>query len=186
MNVRSKKIILMSVYFVMLGCLNFLLKHVPTFTMRSLLMRLVGADIGKNVALHRGIKITSLRSRISIGKNTVINRGVLLDNRRDIIIGENVSISQEVCIYTLGHDIDSDFFSTKGDSVIIDDYVVIFSRAAIMPGIRIKKGAVVLPHSIVTKNVDMLDVVGGSPAVYKKKRKSKLLYNLSYRVWFGI
>lgn len=44
-------------------------------------------------------------------------------------------------------------FETKGTPVVIEDNVFIFSNAMIMPGVTIGNGAIVLPGSIVTKNV---------------------------------
>jgi acetyltransferase-like isoleucine patch superfamily enzyme len=89
-------------------------------------------------------------------------------------------------IYTLGHDHNSPLFETKGSPVVIGNNVVIYSRAAIMPGVVIGDNAVVLPHSVVTKDVSENMIVGGAPAVVKDERKAKAEYRLDYRVWFGI
>ena len=55
-------------------------------------------------------------------------------------------------------------FHGKGAPVVIEDYAWICSRAIIMPGVRIGKGAVVAAGAIVTHNVNPFTVVGGIPA----------------------
>ncbi len=189
---KNKKIknffkrMILSFYFFFLSLFNFLLANLPFFTLRTLLLRMIGWKIGKSVSIHRGITITSLKAPSSIQDYSVINKGCVLDNRRKINIGKNVSLSQGVIIYTLGHDINHPDFITKGSSVTISDYVVIFSRACIMPGVTLGYGSVVLPHSVVSKKVEDFHVVGGNPATFKCHREKNFSYKLDYRVWHGI
>jgi len=184
MGVRSR--LGLSVYFFTLAFFNLLLVHAPFFIVRKKLLQLLGWNIGKGVAVHRGVRIFSLRTPCRIGAGSIINANVLLDNRRGIEIGCNVSISQGVEIYTLGHDLNDDIFATKGEMVKINDYAVLFSGATVMPGAIIGSGAVVLPGAVVTRNVAEKIIVGGVPAVEKGRRTSNLSYKLDYRVWFGI
>ena len=67
------------------------------------------------------------------------------------------------------HDINSVDFATKGASVVIEDNVILFSNVMIMP-VKIGNGAVVLPGSVVTKDVRSMEIVGGNPASFKDKR----------------
>lgn len=107
--------------------------------------------------------------KMQLGKHSVINWGCYLDNRRGITIGSNTAIAHNTKIYTLGHNIDSPLFETKGGSVIIGNNVFIFSNVLIMPGVSIGDGAVVLPGSIVTKDVLPWNVVGGGTCCANKK-----------------
>lgn len=175
-----------SVYFFLIAIFNLILKFLPFFFLRKIVLQFIGWKIGKNCAIHRGIKITSFKFKCTIGDGTVINKNVLLDNRRGIKIGKNVSISQDAKLYTLGHDYNNSKFNTLGKMIYIEDYVVIFSGAKIMPGVKLEYGSVILPFSLVTKNVKKLNVVGGFPAVKKSIRKGKLTYKFNYKVWFGI
>lgn len=175
-----------SFYFLLLAMFNFCLAHAPFFFLRRLLLCSLGWRIGKQVAIHRGIKITSLKSPCIIGDRTVVNTNVLLDNRRGIAIGSDVSISQWVKIYTLGHDINEPDFCSKGSSVNISNYSVLFSGAVIMPGVSIGIGAVVLPFSVLTHSIPEFSVFGGCPAIKKADRSRDVSYRLDYRVWFGI
>ena len=121
-----------------------------------------------------------------MGNDSVINFGCYLDNRRGIKIGDNVGIAHNTKIYTLGHDIESPKFETKGAQVIIKDNAFIFSNALIMPGVTIGEGAIVLAGSVVTKDVEPWTIVGGNPAKLIKMRKQKIAYLQNYNYWFAL
>lgn len=105
------------------------------------------------------------RFNFSMGTNSVINQRCRLDNRGRIDIGNNVNISPEVHLITAEHDIYSvDEFSGVTESIIINDYVFIGTRAIILPGISIGKGAVVAAGAVVTKDVPNWTIVAGVPA----------------------
>jgi maltose O-acetyltransferase len=121
-----------------------------------------------------------------MGVGGTINFGCYLDNRRGITIGNNVGIAHDTKIYTLGHNIDSPMFETKGAPVVIEDDVFIFSNALIMPGVTIHQGAIVLAGSVVTKDVPSWSVVGGNPAKVIRKRNQEISYSSKYNYWFAL
>lgn len=121
-----------------------------------------------------------------MGALSVINFGCFLDNRRGIVIGNNVGIAHNTKIYTLGHNIDSPMFETRGAMVTIEDNVFIFSNAIIMPGVTIHEGAIVLAGSVVTKDVPEWSVVGGNPARFVKARNKTIEYQNNYSYWFAL
>jgi acetyltransferase-like isoleucine patch superfamily enzyme len=173
------------IIFILLAYFNFIHSILIIKSMRRILYSIAGFSISKSAVINGCAKFFSFR-RLYIGNNSVINTGVYLDNRVGIHIGSNVSISHDVKIYTLGHDINSACFSTKGKSVYIDDYAVIFAGAVLMPGVRVSKGAVIYPYSVVYENVGEMDVVAGNPARVIKKRNSLLKYKLKYDYLFAI
>ena len=77
-----------SIYFFLIAIFNLILKFLPFFFFRKIVLQFIGWKIGKNCAIHRGIKITSFKYKCTIGDGTVINKNVLLDNRRGIKIGK--------------------------------------------------------------------------------------------------
>lgn len=178
------KILLLQCKFLCVAFLSFSYNVVPN-PFRKFYLRLFGIKISSGSCIHRFCRFFHV-GNISIGKNSCVNFGCYLDNRRGIIIGNNVGIAHNVKIYTLGHDIDSATFQTKGAPVIIEDNVFIFSNALIMPGVTIHEGAIILPGSVVTKSVPARKVVGGNPARIVKNRNSNAEVLQKYNYWFAL
>ena len=178
------KSILLQLNFLFIHIINSLLL-VMLYPFSNLLFLLIGIKVPYSSCIHRKVKIFSL-GKMKLGKNCVINSGCYLDNRRGIYLGNNVGIAHDTKIYTLGHDIDNPYFPTKGAPVYIDDDVFVFSNALIMPGVRLSRGTIVLPGSIVTKSTEPFSVVGGNPARYIRERNKEVHYKLNYRYWFAI
>lgn len=123
--------------------------------------------------------------KFKMGKNSIINQKCRLDNRGGITIGDNVSISAEVCILTADHNPQSNDFSGSVRPVNIEDYVFVATRAMILPGVTIGKGAVVAAGAVVTKNVAPFTIVAGVPAKPIGSRRKDLDYSASYpRLFF--
>jgi acetyltransferase-like isoleucine patch superfamily enzyme len=140
-------------------------------------------SIGQNTAILMDCTFDCTQ-HFAIGSNSVINGKCRIDNKSSITIGDNVSISQEVMILSSDHDPDSPVFASRDLPVIIEDYVFIGSRATILPGVTIGKGAVIAAGAVVTKNVEPFAIVGGVPAQFIRTRKAELNYRLSYRRLF--
>ncbi|WP_188653894.1 acyltransferase [Yeosuana aromativorans] len=135
--------------------------------------------IGKGSSIHMNTFIN--RRKVEIGKNSVVNRCCYLDGRGGLFIGNNVSISPEVQLITASHDVNSATFKYYEKEIIIEDFVWIGTRAIILPGVKLGKGSIVASGSVVTKDVDQFDIVGGVPAKIIGKRASNLDYNCR---WF--
>lgn len=164
--------------------------------MRLLLYRHVfRVRIGKDTSIHWRAEFNQ-PAGVRIGHNTIIGNDAFLDGRMKhfllwkkkhgfpLTIGNNVSISGEVRIYTMEHDIDSPDFSEVGAPVVIDDYAVIGTRVTILPGVTIGRGAVVASGAVVTKDVPPFTVVGGVPAKHIKDRNKNLTYTLKFARMF--
>lgn len=170
--------------FFLVAFLNYSYNIIPN-PIRKYYLRIYNIKIGRNSSIHRNCKFFHI-GKISIGNNSVVNFGCYLDNRRGIYIGNNVGIAHNTKIYTLGHNIESPYFETKGASVHIKDNVFIFSNVLIMPGITINEGAIVLAGSVVTKDIPPYTIVGGNPAKIIKKRTTDIRYSQSYNYWFAL
>lgn len=154
---------------------------IPSHTIRQFYYRSVMQySIGEGTAILMDCTFDCTR-HFTIGKNSVINGKCRLDNKSSITIGNNVSISQEVMILGADHDPDSPDFTARDLPVVIEDYVFIGSRAIILPGVTIGKGAVVAAGAVVNKNVEPYQIVGGVPAKFIRMRSEDLRYKLSYR-----
>lgn len=157
---------------------------IPSHHFRRLVYRAAGMKIGRGSTIHMAAKFFD-PVNIQIGKDTIIGEGVVLDGRDKLLIGNHVDIASEVMVYNAEHDIHSDGFEAKTEPVFIEDYVFIGPRAIILPGVRVKKGAVVAAGAVVTKDVEEYAIVGGVPAKVIGKRQAKELnYKLGRAAWF--
>lgn len=172
-------------YFSILAFVNFTLRVVPGFSARRVMLTLLGWEVAEGVTIHRSLTICGFK-KVVIGKNSTLNQGVLIDNRCELRLGENVTIARGCRLHTLGHDVDCPNFSTTGADINIGDYAVLFANVAVMPGVDIGYGAVVLPYSVVSKDVGELEVWGGVPAIKKRKRRlHNFSYIAAYPQWLG-
>lgn len=113
---------------------------------------------------------------ISVGDNVNLGyRPILIAARSKILIGDNVMFGPEVTIRGGNHRIDivgkpmiaiSDDEKRPEDDpgVIIGDDVWIGTRAIILAGVTIGRGAVIAAGALVTKDVPPYAIVGGNPA----------------------
>jgi acetyltransferase-like isoleucine patch superfamily enzyme len=141
-------------------------------------------EIGEHSYIFSGARFDT-RGSFRLGRNSTINERCRLDNRGCLSIGDNVSISAEVCILTADHDPRDPKFAGRTRPVTLQDYVFIGTRALILPGVTIGRGAVVGAGSVVTKNVAPLAIVAGSPAREIGKRNPDLNYQVNYQRLFA-
>jgi acetyltransferase-like isoleucine patch superfamily enzyme len=146
--------------------------HIPSHLIRKMFYTLSGMKIGKGSVIHMWANFFDPEG-IVIGEDTIIGDHVFLDGRAPLKIGNHVDIASSVMIYNSEHDLESNDFAARTESVEIGDYVFIGPRAIILPGVRVGKGAVIAAGAVVTKNVPDFAIVGGVPAKEIGERKNK-------------
>jgi acetyltransferase-like isoleucine patch superfamily enzyme len=157
---------------------------IPSHFIRRFFYRLGGIKIGEGSTLHMGARFYN-PANIVIGKDSIVGEGAVLDGRDKLIVGNHVDIATEVMIYNGEHDIKDLNFRAIHAPVIIEDYVFIGPRAIILPGVTIRKGAVIGAGAVVTKDVGEGLIVGGIPAQQIGKREiENLNYRLGRAAWF--
>ena len=170
---------------------NHVVSHIPFFTLRLWWYRhLVGVRIGHHSSVFMGCYWYFYRplgrnpQPMILGDHTIINRRCTIDGRGGVTIGNNVSISPEVMFITSQHLKDDPEFPIEDKPIVIEDYVWVGSRATLLPGVKIGKGAVVAAGAVVARDVPPYVVVGGVPAKVIGERTKTLSYQLSFRPWF--
>lgn len=170
---------------------NHVVSHVPFFALRHAWYRLVvGVRIGRGSSVFMECYWYFYRpfgrnpQPMTIGEHTVINRRCTLDGRGGLRFGSNVSVSPEVMLITSHHVKDDPDFGVEDKPIVIEDYAWIGSRATILPGVTVGRGAVVAAGAVVSKDVPAYAVVGGVPAKVISERTRDLRYTLAFRPWF--
>jgi maltose O-acetyltransferase len=127
-------------------------------------------------------RATRDRNGLRIGRATVVNERCKFDVRGLLTIGDNVSISSDVMVLTADHDPAAPDFRYRERSVHIDDFVWIGTRATILPGVTIGRGAIIAAGAVVTRDVAPLDIVAGVPArPIGRRPATALAYDLDWR-----
>lgn len=152
--------------------------HIPSHMFRKFFYQLSGMKIGRGSVIHMWANFFD-PAGITIGQDTIIGDHAFLDGRGSLRIGNHVDIASSVMIYNSEHDLESEGFTARVESVEIEDYVFIGPRVIILPGVKIGRGAAVAAGAVVTKDVPEFSIAGGVPAKVIGERKNK---NPNYRL----
>ncbi len=156
----------------------------PSHCCRRFFYRLAGIKIGKGSTIHTKARFYDPRN-VTIGEDSIIGEEVVLDGRDLLTIGNHVDIATGVMIYNSEHSVNDENFTAKNSPVTIEDYVFIGPRVIILAGVTIGQGAVIGAGAVVTKDVPPFAIVGGVPAKIIGERKNKnLQYKLGRARWF--
>src|SRR5262245_7487867 len=129
---------------------------------RRLLAKHVFKQCGENVRIFRDVEV-SFGYNLSVGDNTTIHRKVLLDDRGEIVIGSNVSISDYANVYSHAHDIE-DIERVTCSRTVIGDGARITYHAVVLAGMTIGRNAMVGTMGVVTRPVLDHHINVGIPA----------------------
>ncbi|NPA51691.1 MAG: colanic acid biosynthesis acetyltransferase WcaF [Aquificae bacterium] len=136
---------------------------------RRFLLRLFGAEIGKEVIIRPTARIT-YPWKIKIGDYSWIGDDVVLYSLGEIEIGNNVVISQRSYLCTGSHDYTKIDFPIFAKKIIIEDEVWLATDVFVAPGVKIEKGTVVGARSSVFSSLPKGKVCIGNPAKPVKDR----------------
>ena len=129
--------------------------------------------IGKNPVIESNVKLLrthGMSGRVKMGTGVFIGKNVLIDYSGEIIVGDDVWLSENVSIYTHHHILDSDRVKKLASKIIpsvlcIGSGAWIAANSIILETVHnIGEQAVVGAGSIVTKDVPPRVVVAGNPA----------------------
>jgi len=158
--------------------------NIPSRRVRRFLLKRSLAECSDSCFVGLGVKLYDPWS-IQISDRSVVNPGCIIDARGGgVYIGHDTDIGAETHIWTLEHDPNDPNHGTRGGGVVIENHVWIATRATILPGVTIGRGAVVACGSVVTKNVPAKAIVGGVPAKIIGERENPLDYRLKYNPRF--
>ena len=149
------------------------------FPFRSFLLRIAGADIGKDTVLH---KITFFNhyqqgfGTLKIGNECFVGDEVSLDLSDEIILEDKVTLANRALILThvnvgyKDHPL-QEFFPKITKKVVIKKGAFVGANATILPGVIVGQCSFIGAGAVVTKDVPDWTVVVGSPAKILKHLK---------------
>jgi acetyltransferase-like isoleucine patch superfamily enzyme len=149
-----------------------ILPETRCFILKTVLLRLAGVKIGKNVRICSSARIIG-NGQLSIGDNTWIGSEAIIISSSSIIIGCNVDIGPRVYIGTGTHEMNSNSLNAAGNDmsldVMIEDGCWLGVNSTILPGTILRAKSILAACSVLTKKMDRPNLLlAGVPASIKK------------------
>lgn len=166
----SKRISLVIYY---LGSKDWLISSIEVAVRSVRVARLRGKLLGcgENIRIQFPVTIAQ-PERVRFGRDVSLAAYVHIWGGGSVTVGDRVMIGTHTSISSLTHDyLKEQMYDTLvAAAVVIEDDVWIGSNSVILPGVTIKRGAVIGAGSVVTKNVAERAIMVGVPAKLLKYR----------------
>jgi len=117
---------------------------------------------GKGVRIFHEVEF-SFAYNLTVGDGVTIHRNVLIDDRGEVVIGNDASLSDYANIYSHAHATEDIHKITLGKTEIGDRARITY-HAVILSGVKVGKDAIVGSMGVASKNVEPGWIVGGIPA----------------------
>lgn len=137
---------------------------------RIFLLKLFGANLSKTVNISRTATI-DLPWNLSMGHLSSLGDNSWIYCLDQIKIGEKCCIGKEVYLITGSHCVDALDFKLVTKPIIINDGTWIATGSYILAGVNLGRFSVVGANSVVTKNTNEFEIVGGNPAKFIRIRE---------------
>lgn len=124
-------------------------------------------ELGRHVLLNSSFTpvqlVTGRQGAISIGAGSLVNFGTLISARKQVQIGEDVSIGP-YCVISDETLEPTPFEELAGKPIEIGNGVWLAGRVTVLPGAKIGAGSVITAGSIVSGEIPPGVIAGGNPA----------------------
>jgi putative colanic acid biosynthesis acetyltransferase WcaF len=148
----------------------FTSRWLPDSGLKVFLLRTFGAKIGSGVVIKPAVNI-KYPWRLTIGSNVWIGEQVWIDNLDDVVIGDNVCVSQGAMLLCGNHNYKKTSFDLIVGRITLEDGVWIGAQTVVCPGVICKSHALLTVGSVATQNLDAYTIYQGNPAKAIRKRE---------------
>ena len=141
----------------------------PFMGIKIFFFKIFGAKIGKGLVIKNNVNI-KFPWKLTLGNNVWLGENAWIDNLDEVIIGNNVCISQGALLLTGNHDYTLSTFDYRNAPIIIEDGAWIGAKTVVCPGIKVKSHAILTVGSTATKNMEAYGIYQGNPALKIRTR----------------
>lgn len=142
----------------------------PFMGIKTRLLKMFGAKIGKGLVIKTNVCIKS-PWKLTVGNNVWLGENCWIDNIDNVIIGNNVCISQGTLLITGNHDYTKVAFPYRNAPIVIEDGAWLGAKSIVAPGVNIAEHSVLTLGTVTTKDTEPFGIYAGNPAVKVKQRK---------------
>jgi len=114
------------------------------------------------VRIFHGVEF-SFGYNLTVGDRVTIHRNVLIDDRGEVILGDDVSVSDYANIYSHAHDVE-DIGKITLHKTVVGDRARITYHAVVLSGVAVEADSIVGSMGVASKPVPAGTIVGGVPA----------------------
>jgi putative colanic acid biosynthesis acetyltransferase WcaF len=133
-------------------------------SLKLTLLKMFGSKIGKGVVIKPAVNI-KYPWKLQIGNHSWIGEDVWIDNLSDVIIGNNVTLSQGALLLTGSHDHTNEAFNFISFPIILEDGVWIGAKAVVFGGVTCKTHSILGINSVAESNLKPYIIYKGNPAI---------------------
>ena len=137
---------------------------------KVIILRLFGAKIGQNLTIKPSVNI-KYPWFLVIKDNVWIGEKVWIDNFVEVLIEDNVCVSQGAFLLTGNHNYSKETFDLMTGRIILERGAWVGAKAVVCPGITLKSHAVLSVGSIATRDLNSYSIYQGNPALFVRVRK---------------
>jgi putative colanic acid biosynthesis acetyltransferase WcaF len=141
----------------------------PFSGLKVFILKIFGAKIGNNVLLKPSINI-KYPWKLTIGDYAMIGENVWIDNLDDVIIGNNVCLSQGVMLLCGNHNYNKSSFDLMIGKIILEDGVWLGAKSIVCSNVICKSHSILTVNSTATHNLEPYSIYRGTPAVKIRDR----------------
>ena len=143
-----------------------------SYSIKSIVLKIFGAKIGKNVIIKPKVNI-KYPWKLQLGDYVWIGEGTWIDNLDTVIIGNHCCISQGALLICGNHDYTKTTFDLVVKRIVLEDGVWIGAKSVVCPGVVARTHAILTAGSTISKDMQAYSIYRGNPAEKVKSRDIK-------------
>lgn len=141
----------------------------PFYGLKKKILTLFGAKIGKRFIIKPNVNI-KYPWRLKCGDFVSLGEGVWIDNLTDVMLDNNVTISQGAYLCCGNHDYKSENFDLMVGSIQLKEGVWIGAKAVVGPGVIAESHTILTLNSVALQNLEKYSIYQGNPAIKIRDR----------------
>ncbi|MHB8258963.1 MAG: WcaF family extracellular polysaccharide biosynthesis acetyltransferase [Bacteroidia bacterium] len=148
---------------------TFFKSSFPFNSIKVFLLKMFGAKLGKGVVIKPHVNI-KYPWRLAVGNHVWIGEQVWIDNLADVVIEDNVCLSQGAMLLCGNHNYKKPSFDLLIGNITLKKGSWIGTKSIVCPGVVVGSHAVLTVGSVATKDLNEYTIYQGNPAQAIKER----------------
>jgi putative colanic acid biosynthesis acetyltransferase WcaF len=141
----------------------------PINAIKVFLLKLFGAQIGKGVILKPFVSI-KYPWKLTIGNHVWIGEKVWIDNLDEVIIEDNVCVSQGALLLCGNHNYKKSTFDLMIGKIILKEGSWIGAKSIVTSNVTVAENSILQIGSVASQNLEKNSIYRGNPAIKIKNR----------------